>query len=460
MGKRGIIPGSMPEAFSRQFEGRVRIDTSIVILNKAGNLLTNKIGPVTRWRSFNTVISEPLNSSIKFRPIGLKSNGIVDTLDHLMINNGYTDLSFINAIIYPNIKLLSEFEAASDGTSPSLFEINVDYFSVPELGTNYQVVSSTADTVTIGDDVGLNFYVYNVGESTADSFKVKVEIINADNSRNTIFEQIVDSLSSKQRKYFEINYNTSSGTGAKTFLIDIDSDKQITELFEDNNFYTVPFFIKQDTTSPSLKISFDGNDILDGDYISPKPEIKIEMSDESLFPITDTSAVTIFLNDEPVYYANNQTTLSIEFNEENPKAVVTYTPELEDGEYFLKVFGQNSLGNIVDSTGLEKHFLVSNEAKLLYVYNYPNPTSGETHFTFKLTQIPDEMKIKIYTIAGRLIKEIKIPAVDLSYDFNKIYWDGRDEDGDIIANGVYLYKVILTAGDKTEDVIQKLAIVR
>ena len=70
------------------------------------------------------------------------------------------------------------------------------------------------------------------------------------------------------------------------------------------------------------------------------------------------------------------------------------------------------------------------------------------------------MKIKIYTIAGRLIKEIKIPAVDLSYDFNKIYWDGRDEDGDIIANGVYLYKVILTAGDKTEDVIQKLAIVR
>ena len=57
-------------------------------------------------------------------------------------------------------------------------------------------------------------------------------------------------------------------------------------------------------------------------------------------------------------------------------------------------------------------------------------------------------------------KEINIPAVDLSYDFNKIYWDGRDEDGDIIANGVYLYKVILTAGDKTEDVIQKLAIVR
>ena len=98
--------------------------------------------------------------------------------------------------------------------------------------------------------------------------------------------------------------------------------------------------------------------------------------------------------------------------------------------------------------------------KLLDVYNYPNPTSGETHFTFKLTQIPDEVKIKIYTIAGRLIKEINIPSTDLKYDFNKIFWDGRDEDGDFPGNGVYLYKVILTAGKKTEKVIQKLAIVR
>ena len=94
------------------------------------------------------------------------------------------------------------------------------------------------------------------------------------------------------------------------------------------------------------------------------------------------------------------------------------------------------------------------------MYNYPNPTNGVTYFTFKLTQIPDEIKIKIYTIAGRLIKEIRTPRANLNYDFNKIYWNGRDEDGDEIANGVYLYKVILTSGDKTQNVIQKLAIVK
>ncbi|MCZ7613528.1 MAG: T9SS type A sorting domain-containing protein [Ignavibacteriaceae bacterium] len=109
---------------------------------------------------------------------------------------------------------------------------------------------------------------------------------------------------------------------------------------------------------------------------------------------------------------------------------------------------------------MEKYFLVSNETKILNVYNYPNPTSGETHFTFKLTQIPEEINIKIFTIAGRLVREIKLSSSELKYDFNKIYWDGRDEDGDILGNGIYLYKVIMRAGDRSEEVTQKLAIVK
>jgi len=43
---------------------------------------------------------------------------------------------------------------------------------------------------------------------------------------------------------------------------------------------------------------------------------------------------------------------------------------------------------------------------------------------------------------------------------DSIYWDGRDEDGDPIANGVYIYKVIMQAGDTTQDITQKLAIAK
>ena len=61
---------------------------------------------------------------------------------------------------------------------------------------------------------------------------------------------------------------------------------------------------------------------------------------------------------------------------------------------------------------------------------------------------------------GRLIKEILLSPARLKYDLNKIYWDGRDNDGDLIGNGVYLYKIIMKADGKKQDITQKLAVVR
>jgi len=166
----------------------------------------------------------------------------------------------------------------------------------------------------------------------------------------------------------------------------------------------------------------------------------------------------VYLNDNLI--PADTSIITYTFSPENPKVKVDFEPQLSDGEYTLKVLWRNSEGNIVDSSGIVKYFQVSSEAQLLYVYNYPNPTSGETYFTFKLTQIPDEIQIKIFTVAGRLIKEFDLNSSELKFDFNKIYWDGRDEDGDPVGNGVYFYKVIMQAGETSKDVTQKLAIVK
>jgi hypothetical protein len=110
--------------------------------------------------------------------------------------------------------------------------------------------------------------------------------------------QKVDSLNLDESKFFEITHNTSSGSGSKSFLISIDPDNEVRELFEDNNFFNIPFYIKPDTTMPTIAVTIDGNDILDGEYISSDPVIHIELTDESLIPITDPSSIMIYLNDE------------------------------------------------------------------------------------------------------------------------------------------------------------------
>ena len=58
--------------------------------------------------------------------------------------------------------------------------------------------------------------------------------------------------------------------------------------------------------------------------------------------------------------------------------------------------------------------------------------------------MPYVFDIQIYTITGRLIKTIDLLAeegVHFGYNITEYAWDGRDEFGDLLANGVYLYKV-------------------
>ncbi len=133
---------------------------------------------------------------------------------------------------------------------------------------------------------------------------------------------------------------------------------------------------------------------------------------------------------------------------------------MKTGEYLLSVVARDPNGNLADSASSEVYFVVSSETKLMEVYNYPNPFSNDTYFTFRLSQIPEEIKIRIYTIAGRMIKEIVRKSSELNYDLNKIYWNGKDEDGDNIANGTYLYKMIMKDSEKVESVIQKLVIMK
>jgi flagellar hook assembly protein FlgD len=78
-----------------------------------------------------------------------------------------------------------------------------------------------------------------------------------------------------------------------------------------------------------------------------------------------------------------------------------------------------------------------------------------------LTQVPDAMQIKIYTIAGRLIKTLNVEQNTLRVGFNKtVVWDGTDDDGALAASGVYLYKCIVSKKGQKSVATQKLAIIR
>jgi flagellar hook assembly protein FlgD len=90
---------------------------------------------------------------------------------------------------------------------------------------------------------------------------------------------------------------------------------------------------------------------------------------------------------------------------------------------------------------------VLNKSTITDVMNWPNPFSTATHFVFTLTgsEMPTFFKIQIMTITGKLVREIdlsELGTIHIGRNITDYAWDGKDQYGDQLANGIYLYRVV------------------
>lgn len=459
-------PGILPD-YSCDPNGPDSLKTPIILYDtlqikpRAGRMVTLPIGPASAWKTLSVdVDTSAPGTSFAVDVVAIRKSGVQDTLRNIFLRSP-NNLAFISAQVYPKIQLVGNFSSTDGNNSPIFRGWSVEYTPPPELAINYQVVKASADSVLEGENIAFSTDVYNVGFIPADSVKVNFAVTDADSGRRVFYSTAIPRIEADSFRTVIAQLNTSGERGGQAFFVEIDPEDKITELYETNNFYTLPFYVRKDTIRPVMDVTFDGVQVFDGDFVSARPEIAVQVRDNSPLPVNDTSDVRLALDGKPVYYALNP---AIRFLEPSGdvKARVTYKPELSDGEHTLQINAKDASGNYVDTVAYQISFRVSNESKLLNVYNYPNPFSQETYFTFILTgsNLPDEMTVKIYTVAGRLIRDIAVPISQLRLGFNRIYWDGRDQDGDVLANGVYLYKMIIKNGDKTETAVQKLAVMK
>jgi hypothetical protein len=133
---------------------------------------------------------------------------------------------------------------------------------------------------------------------------------------------------------------------------------------------------------------------------------------------------------------------------------------LPAGKNTIRIRAWDSHNN---SSLAETYFEVASSDRLTVsdVFNYPNPFSGETLFTFR-QNLSDalDVEVKVYTLAGRLIQSLKLMTA--GEPMVRVPWDGRDRDGDILANGVYLYKLVVRTADGrfTSEALGKLTVLR
>ena len=75
--------------------------------------------------------------------------------------------------------------------------------------------------------------------------------------------------------------------------------------------------------------------------------------------------------------------------------------------------------------------------------NYPNPFKDGTAFTFQLSSdAVTDVTVHIFTVTGREIRTLS--AIKLHAGLNWIAWDGRDDAGNDVSNGTYLYRLVMS----------------
>lgn len=196
------------------------------------------------------------------------------------------------------------------------------------------------------------------------------------------------------------------------------------------------------------------------------PLIRLYMNDESFVSggITDDSPILIAKLEDP----NGINTASgighdivaiLDGDESNPfllnefyqadvddytKGTTNYKfRDLEDGLHTLTLKAWDVYNN---SSTAEIQFIVAgnNKLEIKRVLNYPNPFVSYTEFWFNHNR-PDEtldVQVQVFTVTGKVVwtKNASLPPSG-SFLCRDITWDGRDDFGDRIGKGVYIYKI-------------------
>lgn len=224
-----------------------------------------------------------------------------------------------------------------------------------------------------------------------------------------------------------------------------------------------------DTDGPKIKIFLDDRTFSSGDVVTPTPMLIVDLRDGS--GINSSGAglghrIEAWLNGSPnaIDLTDLYTTSPTDYREGSAERELL---SLEQGEHTVRVRGWDIFNNPAEATATFKIVGTGENPamQLTEIANYPNPISRETDFTFRHNQaVPLDVEIAIFTASGRKVQTLEAKAVQQRRV--KIHWDGRDADGDPLANGVYYYRVRATktsaegASSETFETIEKLVIAR
>ena len=446
-------------------------DNDYVSFDSVGYVTSPLFGPAKQWKQVHwrgKSLESPSTDSVGVTVIGVDTAGVSTPIYNLNLSNQDYDISAINAKQYPYLQLKMRAGDTTHATPYQLQYWRINYVPVPEGAIAPNIYLSVKDTLELGEKLDFGIAFKNVSISAFDSMRINFSIVDKNNITHIIQLPRKKPLVSGDTLKIFYEIDTKDYPGLNTLFLDVNPNNDQPEQYHFNNFLYHNFYVKYDQTNPLLDVTFDNVHILNEDIVSSKPHIMIKLKDEAKFLLlNDTSLLSVQVRYpdrtmHPYYFSSDtlrftpatssaDNTASVDFY---PAFTKQYNPEGD--EYTLFVTGKDKSGNPAGTVQYQVTFKIITKPMISNMLNYPNPFTTSTAFVFTITgsDVPQNIKIQILTITGKIVREItkdELGPLHVGRNITEFKWDGTDMYHQRLANGVYLYHVVTNLNGKSLD---------
>jgi hypothetical protein len=216
-----------------------------------------------------------------------------------------------------------------------------------------------------------------------------------------------------------------------------------------------------DKEGPEIRAFLNDERFINGSITNENPVLLVKLTDSSGINIMGSGIghdlVAILDNDPSKQYVLNEF-YEADLDDYKRGVVRFQLPVLEEGTHTLTIKAWD-IANNSNQAFLDFRIIKAQDLTINHVLNYPNPFTTSTSFWFEHNRPGEELRVsvQIYTVTGKLVKTLRSTIISTGNRSNEVEWDGRDEYGNRIGRGVYIYNLkVKTPDGKTAQKLEKL----
>lgn len=471
-GQKGTAPGMASELMSDTTNKITPPKNQIISLTKnvyplktSGVVQSNEFGPASKWRkAWITESHDHIADSFFIQVVGITADNREVLLITGAMNEKEVDLSLIDWRIYPKIRLRVTTTDLVARTPLQLLRWAVQYQGIPE-GFAYTEITKE-DTVDEGSSYKFSNVFRNISEYNMDTVTVSISHQVEGNLLETKTLKL-KSLNAGDTLHQNEQIAVMRSPGNNSYLTSFNPNALQPEVTLANNLVKQPVYVRPNSLTSTLQVYFDNQQILNRQVINPNAKVAIlGQSNHKTMLVEDPNLYFVYFikkgatNGDSVLWSRG----NVQFTAETPGVAskFEFTFENLDAGIYIFLARLQSPTSAENSTDTEYtiEFEVSEKNEMTEVVPYPNPMINQCRFAYSYggRTLPEKYHLSIFNINGKLVREVsqeEFGALQFGSQLSQFVFDGKDNFGDQLANGVYLYRFEVLNADKKASAIDQ-----